>query len=228
MGSAAWRAASSSSVRVGAADHEAELVEGEVLADPDGEREGHDLQVEGALVAGGDLVEAVAVVGDDPGEDVDPAGGALGVGLAPDVGREVEPLRQGDEVGAVGLEDGAVPAQVELVEDVVLDLALDRCRRPAGSCTGSGRRSRPGAGRGWPAGCSPWRCGARRRRCGRRRPPRPATGWGGRPACRGSGRRDGGRRASPDDATAPARRTRWASERRPWTGEPPVRATGNW
>ena len=110
----------------GSADGETQLVQGEVLADPDGEREGHHLEVEGPLVPRRHLVEPVAVVGDDAGEDVDPAGRALRVGLAPQAGREIQPLLELDEVRAAGLEHGSVAAQVDLVEDVVLELALDR------------------------------------------------------------------------------------------------------
>ena len=107
-------------------DGETELVECEVLADADGEREGNDLQVERARVAGRHLVEAVAVVRDDPGEDIDAPGRALGVGLAPQPGWKVEPLLELNEVGTPRFEHGAGAAEVDLVEDVVLQLPLDR------------------------------------------------------------------------------------------------------
>ena len=110
----------------GAADGQAQLVQGEVLAHPHGEGEGHDLEVEGPLVARCNLVEPVTVIGDHPGEDVDAAGGALRIGLAPEAGREIEPLLELDQVRAPGLEHGAVAPQVDLVEDVVLELALHR------------------------------------------------------------------------------------------------------
>src|SRR5205823_2599517 len=60
-------------------DGQAQLVERESLLDADRERERDDLEVEPSAVAGTDLVEAEAGVGDDPGEDVESSGGALGV-----------------------------------------------------------------------------------------------------------------------------------------------------
>ena len=92
------------------AGDQADLVEGQALADPDGEGERDDLQPEGAGVAGGDLVEGLAPVGDDPREDVEATGGALGVGAGPDVVGEVQGLLQGDEVRPLGLEDRALAA----------------------------------------------------------------------------------------------------------------------
>ena len=105
---------------LGAADGEAELVEAQVLAHPDGEGQRHDLEVEVAGVTRGHLVEAVAAVGDDPGEDVEAAGRALGVGLAGHARRQGQALLQRDEVRPVGLEHGALPVEVELVDHVVL------------------------------------------------------------------------------------------------------------
>ena len=106
-------------------DRQAQLVERQVLAHADRERQGHDLEVQRALVAGGDLVEAEALVGDHAGEHVDPPGRALRVGLAAHVGGQRQPFLQRDQVRTVRLEDHAFLAQVELVEDVVLGLAFD-------------------------------------------------------------------------------------------------------
>ena len=108
------------------ADRQAELVERQVLPDTDGEREGNDLQVEGPLVARRHLVESVAVVRDHPREDVDSARRTLGVGLASQPGREIEPLLQLNEVRTPGFEHGAIATEVDFVEDVVLQLPLDR------------------------------------------------------------------------------------------------------
>ena len=141
-----------------AAHGEAQLVERQVLSDPDGERQRHHLEVERAVVARRDLVEAVAVIGDHAGEDVDAAGRALRVGLAAQPGREIESLLELNQVGAPRLEHGPVAAQVDLVEDVVLQLALHRVGPRAGSCNGCAGPARPGAGRGWPAGR--WRRGS--------------------------------------------------------------------
>ncbi len=105
---------------------QAQLVECQVLADADGERERHDLQEEGAVIPRRHFVEPVAVVGDDPGEDVDAPGRALRVGLPAQPGRQIEALLELDQVRTPGLEHRSVAPQVDLVEDVVLQLALDR------------------------------------------------------------------------------------------------------
>ena len=108
------------------ADGQAELVEGEVLSDLDGEGQRDDLQVERPGVTGRHLVESVAVVRNHPGEDVNPSGRALGVRLAPQSSRQVESLLQLNEVGAARFEHGPVTAEIDLVEDVVLQLPFDR------------------------------------------------------------------------------------------------------
>ena len=113
-------------VERGPPGHETKLVEGQALLDPHRERERYDLEIQPAAVAGGDLVEAVALVGDHPGEDVEPAGRALRIRPGPDGRREGQFLDQWDQVRTVGLEHRAAVAQVELVDDVVLDLGLDR------------------------------------------------------------------------------------------------------
>jgi len=110
---------------LGAADRQPQLVQGQVLPDPDGEREGDNLEVEAALVTVADLVEAVAAVGDDPGEDVEPARRALGVGLAPHPGRQGQALLEGDQVRPVGFEHRPLAVEVELVDHVVLQPLLD-------------------------------------------------------------------------------------------------------
>ncbi len=110
----------------GPSEGEPELVQRQVLLHPHGERQRHHFEVEGAGVPRGHLVEAVAVVGDDAGEHVDTTRRALGIGLASQAGGQVEALLQLHEVRAAGLEHGPVAAEVDLVEDVVLELALDR------------------------------------------------------------------------------------------------------
>ncbi len=111
-------------VPAGLADLEAKLVEAQLAADEDGEGAGDQLQVEAAPVAGGNLVEAVALVGDHAGEDVEAARGAAGVGPGGDLSREVELLDDRDEVRAVALEDGPVP-QVDLAHAELGKLGLD-------------------------------------------------------------------------------------------------------
>ena len=110
--------------QVGPAHREPELVEAEVLPHPDGERERHHLQEQPTLVTRPHVVEAVAPVGDHPGEHVRPARRALGVAPAPHCRGKGQPFLQGDEVGPVGLEDDALVVEVQLVDDEVLDLQV--------------------------------------------------------------------------------------------------------
>ena len=67
----------------------------------------------------------MVAVGDHPGEDVEPAGRALRVGLRPHVLGQRQLLDQRHQVGAVALQHGAV-AQVDPLEGQPLDLLLDR------------------------------------------------------------------------------------------------------
>ena len=110
----------------GSAHGEAELVERQILFHPHGERQRHDLEVERTVIARRDLVEAVAVIGDDACEHVDAPRRALGVRLAPQARWEIEALLEFDQVRAAGLEHRPLAAQVDLVEDVVLQFALHR------------------------------------------------------------------------------------------------------
>ena len=50
----------------------------------------------------------------------------LGLALPRKPGRQIEPLLELNEVRTPGLEHGPVAAQVDLVEDVVLELAFHR------------------------------------------------------------------------------------------------------
>ena len=76
----------------GAADREPDLIQRQVGAHPYWKREWNDFEVEVAVVSRLDLVEPVAVVGDDAREDVDAAGGALRVRLRPDLFGQAEAL----------------------------------------------------------------------------------------------------------------------------------------
>ena len=106
------------------AAREAQLVEREPGLDLDREGARHDLEVELAAVAGADLVEAVVAVGEHAGEDVEPPGRALRVGLGAHVLGQRQLLDQRHQVGTVALEHGAV-AQVDPLEGEALDLLLD-------------------------------------------------------------------------------------------------------
>ena len=76
---------------------------------PDEHREGarRDLGVERAGVARLDAVELGAAVGDQPREQVEPAGRALGVGDRGDAGGQRQALEQRDEVDAALLQHRA-------------------------------------------------------------------------------------------------------------------------
>ena len=75
------------------AGEQPQLVEGEAGPDVDRERARDDLEVELAVVAVGDLVEAVVAVGDHAREDVEAAGRALRVGLRADLRRQARAPR---------------------------------------------------------------------------------------------------------------------------------------
>ncbi len=85
---------------------EAELVETHAGANGDGEGAGHDLGVEAAAVAGGDVFEFDAVVGDEADENVEATGGGFRIGFGGDLGRESELFHEGDDVDAAFFEDG--------------------------------------------------------------------------------------------------------------------------
>ncbi len=67
------------------------------------------------MVAGIDPVESSGVVGDHPGEDVEPAGRAFGIGGGCDVRRQGQAFHQGHDVDAAGLQHRAV-AERNLVQ----------------------------------------------------------------------------------------------------------------
>ena len=106
------------------AGHQAHLVERQPRLHADRERARDDLEVERAVVARGDLVEAVAAVAEHAREHVQAPGRALRVGLRADLRGQRQALDQGHQVGPVALQRGAV-AQVDPFEGEVLDLLLD-------------------------------------------------------------------------------------------------------
>ena len=184
------RSAASSSTRRAAA--EADLVQPHARADQHRERARRDLGVERAGVAGLDAVELGAAVGDQPGEEVEPAGRALGVGDRRDVARQRQPLDQRHDVDAALLQHRA-GAEVDAVHLEVGEPLGERRARRAGTRRAPGRPRRPRrrsrlAGWTWP-GASGAAGGdrARRRACARCPAPgsRPA---GSAAACGGYGR----------------------------------------
>ena len=81
----------------------------------DGEGARADLDIERPGIAGADLVELARMVGDDAGEDVEPAGGGLRVGGGADIARQLEVLHQRHDVDAAGLQHGTAD-QAEFVQ----------------------------------------------------------------------------------------------------------------
>ena len=90
---------------------------------------GLNLRIERAVIAGRDLVESARAVGDDAGEDVEPAGRAFRVGRGRDVGGQREAFEQRHDVDAAGLQHRAV-GEVDLVQLQLLDALGDRWSGP--------------------------------------------------------------------------------------------------
>ncbi len=85
-----------------------DLVEPGSFADFDAEAAGRDFRKQRPLVFGVDPIEYLARVGDQPGEDIEPAGGALGIGDRRNALRQLQMLLQLDQVHAAALQDRAV------------------------------------------------------------------------------------------------------------------------
>ena len=108
--------------RVAAA--EADLGQARAGADDDREGARADLEIERAVIAGRDGVEAAGVVGDDAGEDVEPAGRGFRIGGGGDIVRQVEAFQQRHDIDAAGLEHRAV-GEVDLVQPEIGDALGD-------------------------------------------------------------------------------------------------------
>ena len=83
-----------------------ELVERRAGLEPDGKGLWSDLQVERPAVAGPDFVEPLAAIRDEPGEDVEPPGRALGVASSPDRAWKGQRFEQRHEVDRARLQGG--------------------------------------------------------------------------------------------------------------------------
>ena len=133
------------------AAQQAQLVEPRALAHHDAEAAGRDLDVERTLVARRHVVERAGAVGDQAGEDVEPAGRALGVGDGRQRRPQLQALQQRHDVDAARLQHRAL-GQVDLVRTA----ARRACSPPFGPRRQEarpdaiGRRGRA-AGRGWRA-----------------------------------------------------------------------------
>ena len=104
---------------------EADLRQARAGAHDDREGARADFEIERAVVAGRDLVELLAVVGHDAGEDVEPAGRALRIGRGRDVGRQGEAFEQRHDIDAAGLQHRAV-GEVDLVQLEPVELVGDQ------------------------------------------------------------------------------------------------------
>ncbi len=178
-------ASSCSSLRRAFGGHQPHLVECEAGLDADRERARDDLQVELAVVAGGDLVEAVVAVGEHAREHVQAPGRALRVGLRADLARagaaprsaargrggraRAWRRRAGRSVRTPGPRSSPRPSS--------------RCR--AGSCSAAPRRARRAAGRRSRAAPTPAGCATGRRAAIRARSPRAAAAPAARRGARG-------------------------------------------
>ncbi len=119
----------------GGAAAEAQLIEARALAHPDREGARRDLRVERPAIGGLDRIEHLAVVGDEAGEDVEAAGGALRVGDARDAFGKVEALLQLDHIDAAPLQDRAL-LQRHPIERQIIELV-------GHAAPGAGQEARP-------------------------------------------------------------------------------------
>ena len=94
-----------------------------------------DLRVQRSVIAGGDMVEAAGLVGDDTSEDIEPAGRAFGIRGRRDVVGKREAFDQRYDVDATGFEHGPVTerdlVQLQLVD--TLSNGRVRTRQKAGA-----------------------------------------------------------------------------------------------
>ena len=105
---------------------EPDLVQPRAVADLDGEGARADLGEERAGIAFLDRVEAVLTVGDQPGENVEPACRALRIGKASDGRAKLELLDQRHEIDAAGLQHRTL-GQVDLMEFELGELVAHSC-----------------------------------------------------------------------------------------------------
>ena len=154
---------------------DAQLHQARAGAHQDAERARRNLGVERALVALADAVELGAVIGDDAGEDIEPAGRAFRVGGGRGAVAQRHILQQRHDVDAVLLQHRAA-GQVDPVHRQLVELVAHRCpRRRAESSPAPGRRPRRAADRCSPAGSGRRRSAAATGSRGPASPPRAAS-----------------------------------------------------
>jgi hypothetical protein len=86
---------------------EADLIELRALAHPHAETARRDFGVERPFIASFDTVEHIALVGDEAGENIEPAGRAFRVGDRRNTVRQIQMLCKWDHIDAAMLQDGA-------------------------------------------------------------------------------------------------------------------------
>ncbi len=109
---------------------EPDLRQARACAHEDREGSRADLDVERPLIAGLDLVEGPGTVGDDAGEDIEPAGRALGIGVGGEVTRQAQFFQQRHDVDAPGLQHRAAheiePVERQLLQALLHDVLRSR------------------------------------------------------------------------------------------------------
>ncbi len=149
----------------GVAGQQPQLIERGAGVDPHRERLRRDLQIERPAIARRDLVEARRAVGDDTGEDVESAGGALGVRAPAHVAGQRQRFQQRHQVDRAALQRGALGQGHAVDHEVGVAVAVDPgpSRGTAGSWRAADRRAVRGEDRGSPAGTARRRAGRGRR-----------------------------------------------------------------
>ena len=107
-----------------AALHKSQLAEPHARANGHGKGARNDFGVQLAFVSLGHAVELGAVVGDEAGENVEAAGGALGVGASRNVVRQTQFLDERNDVNAVFFENGRA-GQIDARHAQFLDFVGD-------------------------------------------------------------------------------------------------------
>ncbi len=106
----------------------ADLVEPRALAHAHAEAARRDFGIEPPLVAALDMVENLAAVGDEPGENVEPAGRTLRIGGGRKALRQRQEFEQRNDIDAAAFEHRAVALKADLVRfqhrELIFDTAL--------------------------------------------------------------------------------------------------------
>ena len=158
---------------------EADLRQPRALAHQHRKRARADLGIERPVIARLDAVEAARLVGDHAGEDVEPAGRALGIGGGGDVVGQAPGFRSAARCRRSRSRARRRRRARSRAASARRCAGRPWCPARAGSSRARGRRLRRAAGRGSPAGSGR---GRSRRRAGSRRPG-PAPRSCGRAGC---------------------------------------------